>query len=105
MGSRVLLMQGALLLPAICAQFLFSMRMMKTVLMCGCETGGGVWQEPKVEIPASSGVNANIAATHFGNFMTSSYELPTRHYRLWVWCRPVSNPGPFGGFCSAFAFH
>src|SRR6267143_2987083 len=48
------------------------MSTMKTVLMCGCETGGGVWQEPKVVTPASSGVNANIAITRFENFTVSS---------------------------------
>src|SRR5437762_5635885 len=52
------------------------MSMMKTVLMCGCETGGGVWQEPKVVTPASSGVNAKIAMTRFESFMKSSFDLP-----------------------------
>src|SRR6266446_2789633 len=69
MGSRVLLMYGALLLPSICTQFLFSMSMMKTVLMCACETGGGVWQEPKVATPASSGASPKIAMTRIESFM------------------------------------
>src|SRR5882762_2826876 len=55
------------------------MSMMKTVLMCACDTGGGVWQEPKVVRPANSGANPNTAMTRFENFMTSSLELPARH--------------------------
>src|SRR5258708_38205387 len=88
-------MYGALLLPAICSQFLFSMSMMKTVLMCGCETGvvPAAAQAPR---QASSRVDPNAAMTRRENFMTPPWSGYRCHCGAVMCCRRLRKLGSFG---------
>src|SRR6266851_9036669 len=95
MGSTVLLMYGALLLPAICNQFLFSMSMTKTVLMCGCETGV-VPAATQAPMQASSRVDRNAAMTRRENFMTPPWSGYPCHCRAVICRRRLCKLGPFG---------